>query len=147
MSVKDNSIVDTWLAQLWAGLLCAFCFCLRISELLALQPGDVEFTRGNGSWAMSIWIRKSKTDHAKVGATRILRAAVLELCPVMAMGNLPSASNLSRESDEPSFPTNFRRKLAFLMKWDEGGNGITASVVNTHSLSVRVAQLRCSLPG
>ena len=53
------------LARLWAGILCAFFFCLRISELLALTTQDIKFVDTPEGKVLSIIIRSSKTDQEK----------------------------------------------------------------------------------
>ena len=51
--------------QLWAGLLVAFFFCLRIPELLALSLRDIASIEEDAGRVLSILIRPSKTDQGK----------------------------------------------------------------------------------
>ena len=98
LPAKGNSLNDVGLAQLRAGLLCAF-FCLGISALSALQPEDAKFTKDNGEWATSILIRESKTDKEKAGVARMHRATGAALCPGLDMRNFYLTSHMSRESE------------------------------------------------
>ena len=51
--------------RLWAVMLLAFFFCLRISELLALTWADVRLIPDPEGMVLSIIIRSSKTDQEK----------------------------------------------------------------------------------
>ena len=52
-------------AQLWGGLLVAFFFCLRISEIQALTVNDIKITHDEKGSVLPIIIRGAKTDQEK----------------------------------------------------------------------------------
>ena len=133
LSVNKQAKKDKDIAQFWAGLLAAFFFCLRISELLAIQYRDVKFTRDHGGWITSILIGESKTDQEKAGVTRMLRNTGMQLFPVTAMRILLNDPTLSK-SETCIPPSSFRSKLVHATQWSAGESGIPISVVNTHSL-------------
>ena len=131
----SKAVKDVNLMRLWAGILCAFFYCLRISELLALTWRDIKFVDDSpNTTVLSILIRSSKTDQEKMGVTRMLRANGTSLCPVWAMLKYSSLCDHSDNSNKPLFPSAFRARLVEVMKWAAVANNIPSAVVNTHSL-------------
>ena len=100
------------ISSIWAGLLVAFFFCLRVSELLNLTPRDVRFIDEPGGMALSIIIRPSKTDQEKRGATRSLRMNPSVLCPATALFHLRKRYDPEKHPDSRPFPP-----LLFAQRW------------------------------
>ena len=86
-------------AQLWCGLLIAFFFALRVSELLALAVGDIELTKEDLYSVLSVLTRGSKTDQEKRGAPRARRENATNLCPAKAASDyLPLLMSSGRQT-------------------------------------------------
>ena len=73
------------LAQVWCGLLIAFFYCLRISELQALTVDDVAIAHNEKGSMLSVSIRGSETDQEQVGVTRTPRENNTDVFPAKAM--------------------------------------------------------------
>ena len=68
MEVSKNQSTSPHIASIWAEILVASFFCLRISELLSLIPRDIKFIDDPEGLALSILVRSSKTDQGEKGA-------------------------------------------------------------------------------
>ena len=130
-----RAVKDVNPMRLRAGILCAFFYCLRISELLALAWRDIKFADdAPNTTALSILIRSSKTDQEKMGVARMLRANGTSLCPVWATPKYSSLCDHSATSTKPLSPSTFRSRLVEVMNRAAVSNNIPSAVVNTHSL-------------
>ena len=79
--------------------MCAFLFCLRISEILAPTWNDVRFIdEPSGGTALSILIRSPKTNQEKYRVARMVNASGPTLRPVYDMRRLRPFFDLSGDS-------------------------------------------------
>ena len=108
LNFKELQSQPLHIALIWAGLLLAFFFRLRISELLNLTPRDIKFTDDDQGAILSIPIRSSKNDQERKGETRSLRANPTELCPAQALDMLRKWYRPSKHpSNTPSSRLDF----------------------------------------
>lgn len=124
-----------------ALLLLGFAGCLRRSELVALQHGDLE----QGELGLRIYLAHSKTDQEGQGAwVDILRATHYpELCPVRALEEWVEAAGISEGRLFRSLTKGARPRLGVslsavsvdaVVKWAAGQAGLDPSRYGGHSL-------------
>ena len=82
--IDPQSLPDN---QLWAALMVGFFYCLRISEVGNLRENDLVSQQTDDGAALTIRIRKSKTDQESQGALRSLLPTGSLLCPATAVIN------------------------------------------------------------
>ena len=90
-----------FVTRLRGGLIAAFFFRIRISELLGLTQADVEFVEEPGRLAMSIRIRPDKTDQGKLGVRRTLRSGPSRIFPVSTFHALWLQTGAARAKTRP----------------------------------------------
>ena len=119
--------------HLWGGLLVAFFFCLRISELMAYMP-TISRLGCRTETCLSIAIRRSQTDQAKRGVTRTLSQNTTELWHVEEMKELLRGRAIQTSTTALFPPTSFRAKLAQAMKGAVVSNRVPVEAANTQFL-------------
>ena len=134
LEVFDDANKQFKTHQLWCGIVIAFFFCLRISELLALTTTDVVVEMNEGVKHITLLIRGSKTDQEKNGVVRTLRENKSSLCPVKATERFLALRESQADTNPKLFTQNCRERITQSLKWAASNHGVTSEVINTHSL-------------